>query len=1211
MYLKKLEVIGFKSFGEATTVLFQPGITAIVGPNGCGKSNIVDAILWTLGEQSTKTLRSEKMEDVIFNGTETRKPLGLCESILTIGDVSGEISGQFGDFQEIAIRRRLFRSGESEYLINKIPCRLKDIRDLLIDTGAGHKGHTIIEQGKVDQLLNASPDDRRELIEETAGITKYKLRKAEAERKLESTRQNLLRVTDIINEVQRQINALNRQVKKTQTYQTLKDEAQQLDLKLLVSEYRMHQDSLAEVSLEKSNLSSRDASHRAELGRVETELTTLKTGAVDKETALASLRQSVHDVQMMIQRQENRIELLQSQIQSWEEQRTKLLQEQSRIEESISETEKLLETTLRRETELTETRTERQTRLEEQDTALNQFNDELSRQEATLEENKNQQFEALAHLTEIKNQLASLDSRKKEIQRIQEKGQSECSSVERQMNQVQQSLQQEETLLKELSERLSGQEGLRSLLDETLGQKQNALQTQAEEILGIREKMTLSQARLASLEENEKSLTTSQAGIRNLIFERSNSQDRLHGIVADLVEVSKTYELAIEAVLAEQLQGLLIEDHATIREILLQLKSGPRGRGLFIPKSPRLEARPVFPTSDDYSGVIGPALEQVTAKPGYEDVARALLGHILCVRDLDAAFTLWNGNSIDYTIVTMDGDVLEPSGLLWGGQASGSNQGLLETRRLVHEVGKETHSHESRLTHAESLRSTLTAEIHQLAQEQQELREQHQNLDREVSDQRQKTALVAADQDHLKERRALLRAEHEQEALEYGRVEEDLNRTQQQLKNIQQDQTRIDTELGLLQQKHRDQTEKRELLRSEVTQLKIDVTSMVQQEEALSKEKIRLVNEQDALRDQKQRNATEMANLESKSRAAHQDTLNTEGELTGLADQLTKALGHLSVQTESYTTELDHIKQVEIQLSEVRAELTRLEKLLQEQEIRQAELKLRLTHLTEQASTQHQISLEEMSEAPVESIPDDSTREAMGFRLNELRTKLDQLGPVNLAAIDEYKELEERHRFLTTQEADLKQSVDDLHAAISKISRTTKDLFLAAYSELRVKFREVFQEFFVGGQADLILLDENNPLDSGIEIMAQPPGKRLRSISLLSGGEKALTAIALLFSSFLIHPSPFCILDEIDAPLDDENIRRFLTVLRKMLNHSQFLIITHNKRTMEQADALYGVTMEEPGVSKLVSVRVESNGNGHAPSPTAPIGERSSPTATA
>ncbi|HET6464959.1 MAG TPA: AAA family ATPase, partial [Nitrospiria bacterium] len=337
MYLKKLELIGFKSFAEATVVRFQPGITAIVGPNGCGKSNIVDAVLWVLGEQSTKALRSDRMEDVIFNGSETRRPLNLSQVILTVGDVTGEIAGQFGDYQEIAISRRLFRTGESEYLINKAPCRLKDIRDLLIDTGAGHKGHTIIEQGKVDQLLNASPLERRELIEETAGISKYKLRKAEAERKLDSTQQNLLRVRDIIGEVKRQINTLDRQVKKTELFQGLQTEARKLELSLLISEYRDHRTTLSEVLRQIADLKTDESRLLAELSKTEAELQSVKTGALQKETALSSLKQGVHDTQTLIHRQENRIELLRNQIHSWEEQRTKLAQEQSRLEQTLTQ----------------------------------------------------------------------------------------------------------------------------------------------------------------------------------------------------------------------------------------------------------------------------------------------------------------------------------------------------------------------------------------------------------------------------------------------------------------------------------------------------------------------------------------------------------------------------------------------------------------------------------------------------------------------------------------------------------------------------------------------------------------------------------------------------------------------------------------------------------------------------------------------------------
>lgn len=1218
MYLKKLEMIGFKSFAESMVVGFQPGITAIVGPNGCGKSNIVDAVLWVLGEQSTKALRSDRMEDVIFNGSETRRPINLCEVILTVGDVSGDVAGRFGDYEELAISRRLFRTGESEYRINKTPCRLKDIRDLLIDTGAGHKGHTIIEQGKVDQLLNASPLERRELIEETAGISKYKLRKAEAERKLESTHQNLLRVRDIIGEVKRQINVLDRQVKKTEIYQALQSESRGLELKLLISEYQTHHQTLSETLKQIADLKTNESERLADLSRIEAETQAIKTDAVQKETVLASLRQSAYDTQTLIHRQENRIELLQSQIRTWEELRAKLIQDQSRLDQSLAQSIAQREETERQQQEVAAVLSDRQRRLTVQETAMTEVNGHLSAQDSALEENKTRLFVTLGAMTDVKNQTASLESRKKEIQRIQEKGRAELSSVENQLDQSGQLLASEQSRLARLMEETARIEAEQSRVSEALTGKQSALGASADRMLHLRETSTLTQARLTSLRENEKSLTTTQTGIRALLMERPEMNSRLHGIedahdvgmVADLLEVPKTYEPAIEAVLGDLLQGLLMDDHATIKEIIGQLKSSHRGRGLFLPRTPRSRMTPSFPNPGTAAGIVGPALEKVVVKPGYEAVARILLGHVLIVQDLDTALSLWNGNPIGYTIVTLEGEVVSPEGLLWGGHRTESQQGLLKTRREIREVEDEAIRLETDLARAEAEKSALTADLDRLILLQQEIAAGRQRQESDGAAQRQTIALLEAERARLKERRGLIQTEQALEAQDAGTVEQALAETLRRLDDRLQEQQRIEAELVRLQESARDLSEKRETLRSEVTQLKVDVSALIQREEALAREQNRLGDEQIALKEQQLRHAAEATTLESKGLGARQDIQETEKAIGDLSVQLSETQLRLSAETESYTADLGRIKQLEDRLGRTRADLGRVEKTLNELDVRQTELNLRIKHLAEQASTHYQTVLETAAGETTEPI-DPVDPILAQERLTELRAKLEELGPVNLAAIDEYKELDERHRFLTTQEGDLTQSIEDMQSAISKINQTTREMFHSTYTALREKFKEVFRNFFVGGEADLVLLDEHNALESGIEIVAQPPGKRLKSITLLSGGEKALTAIALLFASFLIHPSPFCVLDEIDAPLDEENIRRFLKVLRQMTDHSQFLIITHNKRTMEHADLLYGVTMEEAGVSKLVSVKLEGNGNGHTTVKPNIRAAETSPTATA
>lgn len=834
----------------------------------------------------------------------------------------------------------------------------------------------------------------------------------------------------------------------------------------------------------------------------------------------------------------------------------------------------------------------------------------LSAQDAALEENKTRLFDTLAAMTDVKNQTASLESRKKEIARIQEKGRAELASVENQLDLARLQLETEQSRMSALVDETARIEAEQSRLAGALAGKQSALEALTDRMHRLRDTFTLAQARRASLHANETSLTMTQTGIRSLLTERPEAAGRLQGMVADFLEVPKTYEPAIEGVLGDLLQGLLMDDHATIKDIITQLKASHRGRGLFLPRTPRSRMTPSFPNPGSLPGIVGPALEKIVVKPGYEAVARILLGHVLIVQDLDTALSLWNGNPVGYTIVTLEGEVLSPEGLLWGGHRTEAEQGLLKTRREIREVEDEANRLETELAQAEAEKSALNVEIDGLTEEVQVIATLRQQQEAETAALRQTIALLEADRARLEERRDLIQTEQAQEARDAGTVDQSLAETFRRLEERSLEQQAIENELVRLQEATKDLSEKREALRVEVTQLKVDVSALIQREESLGREQTRLLDEQAALKEQQSRHATETANLESKGLAARQDIQETEKAIGGLSIQLSETQQRLTAETVSYTADLERIKVLEDRLSRTRTELSRVEKTLNELAVRQSELNLRIEHLTEQATTHYQTVLETAAEEISNASEAFDTVQAQE-RLTELRAKLDQLGPVNLAAIDEYKELDERHRFLTTQEGDLNQSIEDMQSAISKINKTTQEMFHTTYVTLREKFKEVYKNFFVGGEADLVLLDERNPLESGIEIVAQPPGKRLKSITLLSGGEKALTAIALLFASFLIHPSPFCVLDEIDAPLDEENIRRFLKVLRQMTDHSQFLIITHNKRTMEHADLLYGVTMEEAGVSKLVSVKLEGNGNGHAAVKPAVRAAEASPTATA
>jgi chromosome segregation protein len=1206
MYLKKLELVGFKSFSDPTSVTLQSGITSIVGPNGCGKSNIVDALLWVLGEQSTKTLRSDKMEDVIFNGSESRKPINMAEVTLTVSGVtSQEVLNRWGEFHELSICRRLFRTGESDYLINRIPCRLKDIREVLIDTGAGHKGHTIIEQGKVDQLLNTSATERRGLIEDTAGIGKYKIRKAEAERKLEATHQNLLRVRDIISEVKRQIQGLDRQVRRTEAYNAHREEAMRLEQGLLVDDYRNHQRDLQSVEGRIGEVQTAESALLAQLGTIDARIQESRSELAEKERALTEIRQKTYDLQTQIHQKESRIELLRSQMAGWEDQRRHFTEEQERLSQARERCVTDLERVVAQQQETRESLERLRQTLETREAAHRDLEERIAGREAELERDKTRIFELLGLIAEDKNQVAALESRSSEIVRAQEKSRSDLSAVDEQIRGKEDARNREQELLTEQERRIGEIRGRQAHAAETILERRNGLAELDRNLISHREDLTRLEAQLASLREQEESLLSAQMSLREHLRTEADLMDRFSGIVADGFSVEGIYERAIEAVLGDRLQALIAEDHAAIENAISKLKTSGSARSVFIPKTPRM--KPGVHGLSARDGVVGPALAFVTPRPGFENLVQALLGGAVIVRDLKTGLEIWREQPLSEILVTLDGEVVFPSGMVTGGQSPDNQKGFLQVRRRRAEMESALDGLRNGLSESETRRAGEAGELERLTAEQDSLLESLHRAEIETTAQREKVNAIEGERERLMETRSLLEAEDRQRADEIREISDSLRTFREKIGELEGEHGRIQERMSSGQESLSNWDDERRALSSELTQLKVDLTSLTERNEVLFREDQRLGHERDGLEERLAQRKNEADGLADRIQTAKRDSAVTEAEIASLAQGLSGVQSELSAKSEQVADHLSQLRAMEEDQSRTRGEAGRIEHQLKELQIREAELKLKLETLTERLQTGHSTTPEEAA-GRFEAEPIE--REAAVSRLAELRIKMEQMGPVNLAAPEEYRELEERYQFLTGQEQDLSRSVEDLQKAIQKINRTARELFLSAYQSLRVKFREVFCDFFQGGQADLILEDESNPLESGIEIVAQPPGKRLRHISLLSGGEKALTAISLLFASFLIHPTPFCVLDEIDAPLDEENTRRFLRALRQMTGHSQFIVITHNKRTMEQADILYGVTMEEAGVSKLVSVRLESGGNGSSGN-HAHVETVGSPTATA
>lgn len=1198
MLLKKIEMFGFKSFNEKTLVHFQPGITAVVGPNGCGKSNIADAILWVLGEQSAKTLRGEKMEDVIFNGTDSRKPLGLAEVNLTLGNIAtGQLSGEFGEYREITITRRLYRSGESDYLINKVPCRLKDIRDLLIDTGAGAKGHTIIEQGKVDEILNASPARRREIIEETAGISKYKIRRNEALRKLDSTGQNLLRVRDILGEVKKQMNSLDRQARKAEKYQLLSREMKDLELSLKVAEGKIQEAALRELIREFEE--SETALIGLETRRLQAEEKTeaLQTRKIEKESELNSFVRDISDLESTISRHEARVALLESQLLEWETQVRQSGEEKERYRLSMEETGRRIADVhggldsvkillAEKEGLLREKEEEERaisTRAKEQQEEFDQANQELTR--------------LITGMGDQTARLATQDSRKEEIQKRVEKEALEWTETHQACLGVR---KEEEELILRLTETektvLSKKEAL-DLLEAEFRETQEELRNVSDLLGRKKEQVHGVRARLDSLNELQKNRAGYWEGVKSLLKGRETGEitRNLPGSLADFIEVEPRFEKAIESALNEKLQGILVDSPADSVELIRYLKESSSGKAIFVLKDPPMGASSSWiEEAGEEEGVFGPARKRLSVLQEYDKAVAGLLSDVIIVRDIETALRRWEIRPGSFTYVTLDGEVVDGRGTVWSGAKENGSEGILQRQREI----KELHAESDRLVaEAGSLEAALlglSEKSNHLDSARKSLHETIQQLKIEIATQSNQGQKFRQDFERLSQREAHLQNEMDRGVETLGQIENETRALQEAISLSRENRGRLEARLLDLKRMLQESMDERNRLGSHLTEIKIETASLTGKVHHLQSNLLELENGIREFSEKILEKETFLVGLEEKRKGALDEKERLLGAIHASMESLVRLKEGKSLLIEAHDEIAASLRNQEEEARLLRREIDGAVAKKSDLQARLASDKVRFEHLDQFLRTYYEISYEEVSTRESAELDLETAR----VTLEELKGKLDQIGPVNLTAIDEFKELEERFNFLSAQEKDLTQAIESLQETISKINKTTKTLFSETFASLNRKFGEVFVSFFEGGKAEMVLLDEGNPFESGVDIIVQPPGKRVRNVSMLSGGEKALTAIALLFASFLIHPSPFCILDEIDAPLDEENIRRFTTVLRRMVDHSQFIVITHNKRTMEIADILYGVTQEEPGISKLISVRMAQ---GDIPEPLQPV----------
>ncbi|MBI5183231.1 MAG: chromosome segregation protein SMC [Nitrospinae bacterium] len=1184
MYLKSLEIIGFKSFADMTRLEFNSNITAVVGPNGCGKSNIADAIRWVLGEQSSKLLRGSKMEDLIFNGSKGRKPLGRAEVSLTITDITCgvTISGISSPTDEVLITRTLFRSGESEYSINRTPCRLKDIVDLFLDTGISTRSFSIIEQGQVSNILNSKPEDRRVLIEEAAGIMKYKHRKNEAIRKLESSQQNLLRLGDILNELERQMATLKRQAKKAEIYKKHRDEIRELSLSLIASEYRRLAGDLGSTESDLNLLREQNSERLANGSSLENRIEVLRSEVIGLEKRLSQLKQEVFEEERRIEREEDRIGLLQTQIREGEDEDTRSADEMKSLENEFLHIGSYIKDRQEEEERGNNDISSQEKVYNERYKDIAGFKEDLSKRESQLKEMESGLINLISRMSQMKNIMTSLETRLDILSKREEKVGGEEYELRERLNGLKEKLNRSREGLIDIKEAMEKTKQERISITGLLNDCRNRLKRENEDIRALKEKLAVQSALQKSLEEFQNNLEGFQEGVRSLMKIREQGElPGIHGILVDYIKTSPEYEVAIEAVLGDKLQGIIVESHADSIMAIGYLRNKSGGRSTFLPITPR-DIKGNAHSMNGKDGVIGNALVLVSCDGRYEKVFEYLLGDVVVVRDFDTALSLWNSNGIHSTIVTLDGDIIDPYGIVVGGGTVNGGSSLLKKKREIKELNREIEDLKGRLYELEKTRSMTHDNLLSFEKEEEELKKRVYDED---------LRCIGEEKDIQQVEKECRRAEERLEIFNYEKSEFDAERG-----GIDSDLERVRKELGDItitkEEKNSDVEKLRETIRilridigtrgEEVNKMEVLLTSLRGKRENILLDIERLNKERGNIESRIKRIEKGRSELKEKRERFKYSIKEAEDAISNISRKRDERKREIIRIEEDLRERLEVLKGLEDEFRVLKKEIEGLNERTKEVELRKAELGVRIDHLVKRTSVDYGIEIEELLRIETNEIDE----EEVNKRLQGIKEAVANIGEVNLSAIGEYQNISERYTFLKEQQDDLISSIKSLHRAIEKINSTTKTRFMDTFNLVNEKFKAIFRRLFNGGRGELVLCDEGNPLETGVDIIVQPPGKKTQNITLLSAGEKAMSTIGLLFSIFAIKPTPFCLLDEVDAPLDEANILRFRNILMEMTDKTKFIIITHNQKSMSFADTLYGITMEEDGVSKIVSVKL-------------------------
>ena len=1175
MYLKRLELQGFKSFADKTVLEFMPGITSVIGPNGSGKSNISDSIRWVLGEQSMKSLRGSKSLDIIFSGTQNRKSLGFAEASLVFDNQDGALPIEY---TEVTVTRKIYRTGETGYYINKVPCRLKDVLELFMDTGIGKDGYSIIGQGKIDEILSNKSEDRRHIFEEAAGIVKYRTRKQESEKKLEHTKLNLLRINDILAEIEGNIEPLKIQAEKAKKYLNLREELKNIEIGLFIYNIEKYKKDLEEIVKDEEIFKAQCNEEEGKLERLKQLKEQLKVEIDDITNKIEEMSNLGFESQKEIEMLNSDINVANTRIHNNEENSARFEKEIEELKVRIEELKEEIEQKKEKKNNLRQNKEKFQKELEEKEKELEEINKKLSAKELEIEGYKKTVEENIDKKYELQSQINTQEINYENYQKRQSQINSEITS---QISELDSTRLEKDEISKDFYEIESKRNKIVSSLEEINNKKQQAEQKindYERQINNYQNEIRIKESKLKFLIETEKEKEGYIKSVKSLLKDCENVKELgkgMHGVLANVIDVPEEYQTAIEMCLGASLQNIVTDTEDDAKRLVEHLRKNNLGRASFLPIS-SVKGRRLDKIKSKEKGIIGIASDLIKFDKKYEQIIINLLGRTVIVDNMDTAIKVSKQNGYSFRIITIEGDIINPSGAITGGSVSKKTVNILGRGKEIEKLENDIKQLKQKVSKIEKDKEEYKEMIENVFEESENLSRELQEIDITYATEKQKVISIEENISKIEARLNKLKDEKnhlEEQKSESNRNKEEIQKEIEQLTEQTEKLSKVikeNADFNKDNQKYVDD------LNLDITNLKISVSSFDESEVSIKEIEDRINAEID-------NNLKSIKNKEEQIEHIQKDNL----DLKNLIEETKQKIEQIKEDVKNSGSKIEELKNSRIEknekLSKEEEEISDKFKVIEDLKSQIVKVDMKKNKIEEDINSIINKMWEEYELTPnnVGDYQKPDNVQLTVKKVNSLRKEIRELGSVNVDSIEEYKTLKERYDFMSEQRLDLEDTMAKLRKIIQDMTKTMKEQFKTQFALINKNFSEVFQELFGGGKASLSLEDEENILECGINITVQPPGKKLQNMMLLSGGEKAFTAIALLFAILKINPAPFCVLDEIEAALDDVNVYRFAEYLKKFSKDTQFLVITHRKGTMEAADTVYGVTMEENGISKL------------------------------